>query len=449
LDNREGVERRAGERRERVPGPPGPPVGGERRARMVGWRSRDILRAALLIAAVYLLFRLLWVAYSLLFVAFLGILFGLALSAGVDWLKAKGLPRGVGAVLIVLAFMGVLTGMGFLLAPTLRAQTEQMSEDLPAAIDRLERWLQGQQGGVVGVILGAEEDAAATRADTVPAGADERGDTLPAGAAAAQPAGAAQQADAPGTVPRPPAQAEEEEGAGIATMRDRVLGDLGNLTRYLFPFLSSTATALGGILMIVFIAIYIAVDPSLYHRGLMHLFPHRSRKRAGEVMTNVAAMLRRWLVTQLVAMVAVGAITTLALLALRVPAAIALGVLAGLLEFIPIFGPILASIPAIAMAFIASPQQALAVAAVYVVIQQVESQLITPILMKEGMDLPPVLTIMTQATMALVFGFIGLVVAVPLLGAVLVPIKMLYVEGVVGDEMELPARAKEEDSEVE
>jgi predicted PurR-regulated permease PerM len=200
---------------------------------------------------------------------------------------------------------------------------------------------------------------------------------------------------------------------------------------------------LAGVLMVIFIAIYIAVQPKLYHSGLMHLFPHRSRARAGEVLTNMATMLRRWLVTQLVAMVAVGAITTAALMLLDVPAAVALGVLAGLLEFVPIVGPIIASIPAIAMAFLASPQQAIAVAAVFVVIQQIESQLITPILMKEGMDLPPVLTILTQAVMALVFGFVGLIVAVPLLGAALVPIKILYVEGVIGDEMDLPGRKKD------
>lgn len=437
MDNREGNERRAEERREFVPGPPGPPAGRERRERAIGWRSRDILRAAFLLAAVYLLFRLVWVAHSLLFVAFLGVLFGLALSGGVDWLKRRGVPRAIGAVLIVAGFFGLLATLGFLLAPTLRAQTEQMSTELPAAIDRLEGWLEGQQGGVVGMIIGAEDGTeAATEVDAArEAGAPGAGtDTS---AAAVQ--------DPPQTAPRPPVEDDEdEEGAGIATMRDRVLGELGSLARYLFPFLSSTATALGGVLMIVFIAIYISVHPSLYHKGLMHLFPHRSRRRAGEVLTNVAATLRRWLVTQLVAMVAVGAITTLALLALRVPAAVALGVLAGLLEFIPIFGPIMASIPAIAMAFIASPQQALAVTAVFIAIQQIESQLITPILMKEGMNLPPVLTIMTQAVMALVFGFVGLVVAVPLLGVVMVPIKLLYVEGVVGDEMEMPARDKAE-----
>jgi predicted PurR-regulated permease PerM len=175
------------------------------------------------------------------------------------------------------------------------------------------------------------------------------------------------------------------------------------------------------------------------------MFPHRSRAKAEEVLGKMAIMLQRWLITQLVAMIAVGAITVVTLMVLQVPSALALGVLAGLLEFVPIIGPIIASIPAIAMALLDSPQKALLVTLAFVGIQQVESQVITPLLMKEGVDLPPVLTIVVQAIMATVFGFIGLVVAVPLLATAMVPIKMLYVEDIVGDEMTLPGDDDDDD----
>jgi predicted PurR-regulated permease PerM len=122
---------------------------------------------------------------------------------------------------------------------------------------------------------------------------------------------------------------------------------------------------------------------------------------------------------------------------LGVKAAIALGVIAGLFEFIPFVGPFLAAAPAVAMAFLDGPEAAVYVALAYVGIQQLEGNVITPLLMKEGMDLPPVLTIVTQAIMSLVFGFIGLVVAVPLLAATMVPIKLLYVRDVVGDRVPL------------
>jgi predicted PurR-regulated permease PerM len=208
---------------------------------------------------------------------------------------------------------------------------------------------------------------------------------------------------------------------------------MAGATRYLFPFLSSTLAVLGGLLIILFLAIYIGADPDLYHRGLMLLFPRRGRHRAGEVFSAMATVLRRWLVTQLVAMVAIGSVTTVVLLILDVKAAFALGILAGLLEFIPTVGPILSAVPAVAMGFLDSPEKALYVAIAFWAIQFAENHLLIPLLMKGGVDVPPVLTILSQALMAMVFGFLGLMCAVPILAAVMVAVKMLYVEDVVGE----------------
>jgi predicted PurR-regulated permease PerM len=169
----------------------------------------------------------------------------------------------------------------------------------------------------------------------------------------------------------------------------------------------------------------------------MKLFPRPSRSRAGEVLSAMALGLRRWLVTQLIAMATIGVVTTSVLLLLRVKAAVALGVLAGVFEFIPTIGPILSGIPAVAMGFVDSPEKALTVLLAYVLIQFFENHVLIPLLMKQGVDLPPALTIVTQALMALVFGFIGLLVAVPALVATTVAVKMLYVEGVVGEPVEV------------
>jgi predicted PurR-regulated permease PerM len=84
------------------------------------------------------------------------------------------------------------------------------------------------------------------------------------------------------------------------------------------------------------------------------------------------------------------------------------------------------------MGFLDGPEKALWVALTYLAIQQLEGNVVTPLLMKEGLDLPPALTIIGQSVMALAFGFVGLVIAMPLLGAVMVPIKLLYVQDVVG-----------------
>ena len=85
------------------------------------------------------------------------------------------------------------------------------------------------------------------------------------------------------------------------------------------------------------------------------------------------------------------------------------------------------------MGFLDSPEKALTVGLAYLVIQLLEEHLLIPLLMKDGIDLPPALTIVAQAVMALLFGFLGLMVAVPLLAVVIVPVKMLYIEGVVRD----------------
>jgi predicted PurR-regulated permease PerM len=188
-----------------------------------------------------------------------------------------------------------------------------------------------------------------------------------------------------------------------------------------------------GLLIIIFLSIYIAVDPEMYRRGIMHLFPHRRRERIGEVLSAIAAVLRKWLVTQLIAMVTLGIVTTVILLALDVKAAFALGLLSGLFEFIPTLGPIISSLPAIAMGFLDSPEKALWVTIAYIGVHFLEGHLLIPLLMKGGINLPPALTIFSQALMALTFGFLGLMCAVPLLAATVVGVKMLYVEDIVGD----------------
>lgn len=402
----------------RAPTLPTPLPVRERRRRAVGWQSKDVLRTAALVMAMYLVLRLLWFANALFLTAFVGVLFGLAVSSGVDHLARWRVPRGIGAALVVLSFLGLLVGFGAWVAPTIRAQSVELRHRLPESIDRLEIWA-SRHSGLVGSLLGSPTSPAAHRDSTK---------TTTSAASAASPSTSADVPDS--TVASP--------------LRERLSKQMSGATRYLFPFLSSTLAVLGGVLIIIFLAIYIGADPEMYHRGLMQLFPVRARHRAGEVFSAVATALRRWLVTQLIAMVAIGTVTTIVLLLLEVKAAFALGILAGLFEFIPTVGPILSALPAIAMGFLDSPEKALYVAIAFWAIQFAENHLLIPLLMKGGVDAPPVLTILSQALMALLFGFVGLLCAVPLLAAVMVAVKMLYVEGVVGDRVavtnENPAR---------
>jgi len=386
----------------------------ERRARDVGWRSRDVIRAAALVIGLYLALRLLWFANSLVFVVFLAVLFGLAVGAGVDRLERLRIRRGVGAALVVFGTIGVLVGVGAIVAPTLGTQIGVLRGQLPAAADRLEEWVNQHRTGLVGLIVDnmvGDERAAASPA--------------PPNAAAPNPA-------TPGAAPAAPvAQAP----SAAESLRARMSEQLSGATKFLFPFLTSAVAVVGGVLLIIFLAVYIGAESQLYHDGLMHLFPHRARARAGEVLTAVATVLRKWLLTQLIAMVTIGVVMTIAMLVLRVKAAFALGFISGVLEFIPTVGPILSALPAVAMGLVDSPEKALSVLLACWAIQFLEGHLLIPFLMRGGMNLPPALTLVAQALMTLVFGFLGLMVAVPLTAAVLVPIKMLYVQDVVGDDL--------------
>lgn len=394
--------------------------------RAVGWHSKDVARVAALVIGMYLGIRLLWYVNQLVLVAFLGVLFGLAVEAGVDRivsLRIGGvrvrMRRGVAAALIVITFFGVLIGMGAWMTPTLRTQGVELRTKIPEAVDRIESWFDRRQQGFFGTLFGKADPAADTTALRAPV-------VSPADTVVVK-------ADSTPAVSAPSA---------TETLRQSLGRQLGGASRFLFPFVTHTIAVVGGIMLIIFMSIYIAADPDLYHRGLMALFPHRLRGGAGEVLSAMAVVLRRWLVTQLIAMLVIGIVTTTALLILRVKAAFALGVIAGLLEFIPTIGPTLSAIPAIAMGFLDSPQKALLVAAVYVGIQFLENHILIPLLMKGGVDVPPVLTILAQALFTLLFGFLGLMVAVPLLAAAMVVVKMLYVERIVGDRVAVVNKAE-------
>ena len=400
--------------------------GHERRApeppQSAGWRSRDIIRAAALTIAVLAVAVAIWEASTVLFTVFLGILFGLAISSGVDQLARLRIPRGIGALLVVLAVVGLFTLAGALMAPVLSEQGREIRSRLPEALQQVQSWV-GREGNTLRAFTGRFSAASPTptphpRQQTTARGGAASRRQRPRGPNAAT---------GPCTGPRAQAPAPAADGGGPSSQ------GLAGIAGYLFGFVGSTVEIVVYVLLALFIAIYIATEPELYHRGLMHLFPHRARARVGEVLTQIASVLRKWLVTQLIAMLVLAVVWAIALSVLGVKAALALAVIAGILEFVPTIGPTMAVIPALAMAALDSPGKALSVLIVYLVIQGFEANVLIPMLMNRRISLPPALTIVTQALMTLAFGFLGLMVAVPLLAAVLVPIKLLYVEDVVGD----------------
>src|SRR3954468_7503043 len=362
--------------------------------------TRDVVRVLSLIFGFYIAVRLLWIGHPVIFLFFLGVLFGLPLAQGADWLQKRRVPRGLGVAVILTLFFGLLIGGGVFIAPILRAQSTELQQRLPEAMDKIDAWLGHRSNGILGILFNA------SAADSVrPAARDSLSDdtlSVPAGGEVS-----------------PIAGRRSDEVAAGGNLRREITGQFRGAQHSFLRMLTSTFAVTGAFLLVLFIAAYIAVDPHLYHGGMLELVPARQRDQAAVTMARVATTLRRWLVTQLIAMAVIGGVTTVFLLVIRVKAAVPLGILAGVAKFIPIVGSIFAAVPAIAMAFVDSPHKALVVGIGYIVIQFLENHLLVPILMKRGVNLPPALTLGIQALMATLFGFLGLLVAVPLLAAIL------------------------------
>jgi predicted PurR-regulated permease PerM len=198
-------------------------------------------------------------------------------------------------------------------------------------------------------------------------------------------------------------------------------------------FFTSTVGAVGNFFITILLAIYFASEPRFYIRGFIQLFPKSHRHRATQVIAAVGETLRWWLIGKAGSMIFIGLLTWIGLSILRVPLALTLGLIAGLLSFIPNFGPILSALPAILLAFIESPTTALYVAGLYVVVQLIESNVVTPLIERETVELPPALTIVFQLALAVLVGGLGLVLATPLLAVIVVLVQMVYIQDLLGD----------------
>lgn len=198
---------------------------------------------------------------------------------------------------------------------------------------------------------------------------------------------------------------------------------------------SSTLGAVGNALVTILLAIYFAIEPRFYSEGMTRFFPKNKRKRISEILNAIYETLRWWLIGKAGSMLFIGLLTWAGLSIIGVPLALTLGLIAGLLSFIPNFGPILSAIPAILLAFIDSPVSALYVLGLYLGVQLIESNVVTPIIERETVELAPALTIIFQLALAAMIGGLGLVLATPLLAVMVVVIKMAYFEDVLGDKV--------------
>lgn len=211
------------------------------------------------------------------------------------------------------------------------------------------------------------------------------------------------------------------------------LGGIGQAAERAFSVAGSVFVGLTEIGIILILGLYLAIDPEVYLRGFLTLLPPARRSRAREIVLEMGHTLREWLVGQLAAMTVVGVLTGVGLWLIGVPQALVLGIIAGLLDFIPNVGPTLAAVPGILAALATGPSHALYALGLYVAIQAVENNVITPVVQRRAVDLPPALTMVALLVMGLLGGLLGLLLAVPLAAVLAVAVRMAYVQDVLGD----------------
>jgi predicted PurR-regulated permease PerM len=201
-----------------------------------------------------------------------------------------------------------------------------------------------------------------------------------------------------------------ERGGPLAGLASQVIGSFGKLTQAL----GTAAGAIGSFILIMVLGIYIAAEPRLYERGVEWLAPIRARRDVRVLGDELAETLRRWTLGRLIAMLFEGIFTTTALLIAGVPLAPLLGLIAGILAFIPNIGAFISGALIVLVGFSVGTETGLAALAVYLVLQFVEGNFITPFVERRVVDIAPAVTLGAQLLFGALFGLLGVALAVPI-----------------------------------
>ena len=230
-----------------------------------------------------------------------------------------------------------------------------------------------------------------------------------------------------------------ELGQRLMSRAEDATPGAGSVVSSLASVLTSFVSGLADFLLIVVGGLYLAAQPGLYRQGVLLLFPDEGpRERIAGTLAASGAALRLWLLGQLVAMAFLFVLTGLGLWAIGLPAALALALLAGLAQFVPLIGPIVAAIPALLIALAEGWQTTLWTLLLYVLIQQVESNLITPLVQRQAVSLPPAVTLFAVVAFGLLFGPLGILFATPLAVVALVAVSRLWVREALGEPIDPP-----------
>jgi predicted PurR-regulated permease PerM len=340
--------------------------------------SSDAARKRIIYVSIGLIFALLVASYLVyqiavvVLVLLLTMLFSVIISAPVDYLEHRGMSRGLGTLVV---FGGLVLGIwiaGVALAPTIADQAVQFWETVPELLENAQ-----DHAGQLREALGLGSSFGLGSLNVV----DSARNFLSGGALT--------------TV--------ANVGAGVASV-------------------------ISYLVVIVIATIYSVAQPGPLVNGFVALFPAGRRQEVRRILRELYETIQRWFVGQLASMLLIGVLSTVALYLIGVPFALLLGIFSGLISFIPFVGPLISVIPPLLLALIGAPIDALWVVLAYAAIQTIESYLIQPLVMSRAVSLHPAVVMFALLIMGTLFGFVGVLIAVPLVAAIAVLLRELWIE---------------------
>ncbi|WP_292229204.1 AI-2E family transporter [Brevundimonas sp.] len=207
----------------------------------------------------------------------------------------------------------------------------------------------------------------------------------------------------------------------------------GEALQFAQKFAIGAAAGITTMVLVLVAGVFLAIEPAKSREGLLSVFPMDRRDRLREVLNSCGKALKGWLKAQLFSMVLVGTLTGIGLAIIGVPSALGLGLLTGLSQFVPIVGPIVSTIPSVLVGATQGWHTAVLAVVVHIVISQLESNFITPLVQKNVANLPVVLGIFAVVGIGTLFGPLGVLFATPIALVLHTIVTMLYRQDVLGD----------------
>ncbi|MFT8730484.1 MAG: AI-2E family transporter [Acetobacter fabarum] len=200
--------------------------------------------------------------------------------------------------------------------------------------------------------------------------------------------------------------------SGLASLGSRIAGSMTGI-------LGSAFGAIGTLVVVLIAGLYFAMSPATYANGLLRLVPEERRPVIRQLLLRAGQTLWAWVAGQSLDMLVVGTLSGIGLWFIGVPLALALGVLAGMCNFIPYIGAIMGAVPALLLALSLGTRETIMVAVLYSVIQFFEGNVLAPVIQRHAVQMPPALTVLSQTLFGAILGFPGLIFASPLTAVLL------------------------------